>query len=137
MKLSVISEVLNSRSCGSPGLLPVLDLGSTPIANALVAIDSPPPDPSYALAIMFCWACGLVQLGQSLPSDAIFTADYPYYSSFSDSLVSHARDHVGTLVARLGLGPVSLAVEVARNDGNLLRHFIPHGVQVLGVVPSP
>ena len=137
MKLSVISDVLNCRSCGSPGLLPVLDLGSTPIANALVAIGTPPPDPSYSLTIVFCSACGLVQLGRSLPSDAIFTADYPYYSSFSDSLVSHARHHVDTLVARLGLGPGSLAVEVASNDGYLLRHFIPHGVQVLGVDPSP
>lgn len=126
------------RSCGSRHLVDVVDLGSTPIANALVEpedVDS--TDASYPLAVKFCEDCALVQLAFELPADLIFDAEYPYYSSFSEAFCRHAAEHVDGLVARRGLDSRSLAVEIASNDGYLLRNFGSAGVRVLGVDPSP
>ncbi|MET0326688.1 MAG: class I SAM-dependent methyltransferase, partial [Ilumatobacteraceae bacterium] len=126
------------RSCGHDQLQPVLSLGSTPIANALVDPDrAPVEDPSYPLAIVFCPTCALVQLGFALPAERIFDEEYPYFSSFSEALGRHAAAHVEGLVAARGLGPDSFAVEVASNDGYLLRHFVAAGIRTLGIDPSP
>lgn len=125
------------RSCGSDALHDVLDLGSTPVANALVPLDSAGPDPSFPLAIVFCASCALVQLGYALPAEAIFDEEYPYYSSFSDALCRHAAAHVADLIETRHLGPEHLAVEVASNDGYLLKNFVSAGVRTVGIDPSP
>ena len=125
------------RSCGDARLVPVLDLGTTPIANALVEPGTVSADPRYPLAVVLCQGCSLVQLERALPAGAIFDSDYPYYSSYSDALCRHARSHVEQLVTQRGLGPDSFAVEVASNDGYLLRHFVDAGVGALGIDPSP
>ncbi|MEQ3548986.1 class I SAM-dependent methyltransferase [Pseudonocardia nematodicida] len=130
--------VTNCRSCGDHRLQEFLSLGSTPIANALLApADSIEPDPSYPLVVGVCETCALVQVMHELPAEVIFGAEYPYFSSFSDQLVRHSRAHVEELVATRRLGPDSLVVEIASNDGYLLREFAPHGVPVLGVEPTP
>jgi SAM-dependent methyltransferase len=132
------TEVKRCRSCGQGSLQLVLDLGETPIANAL-----PKPDAnlteerSFPLAIVFCTNCALVQLGYELPADAIFTEDYPYYSSFSDALCQHAREHTEALLAAGRVQAGDLVVEVASNDGYLLKNFLGKGVRVLGIDPSP
>jgi SAM-dependent methyltransferase len=115
-----------------------LDLGKTPIANALV----PPErtgarDPTYALRLAFCPDSLLVQLADPLPADVIFDEDYPYYSSFSPRLLAHAKAHVEDLIERRRLGADSFAIEIGSNDGYLLRNFISHGIRVLGIDPSP
>ncbi len=116
----------------------VLDLGTTPIANSLVdPTDAPAADDRYPLGLMFCRDCSLVQLTYELPASAIFGDDYPYYSSFSDELCRHAAEHVDGLLASRPLDAGSLAVEVASNDGYLLRNFVAAGVRVLGVDPAP
>ncbi len=131
-------KVSECRSCGSTRLHDVLSLGKTPIANALVdPADAPAVDPAYPLEIVFCGACALVQLGWELPAEAIFDEEYPYYSSFSDALCRHAATHVEELIATRGLHSGNFAVEVASNDGYLLRNFVEAGVRVLGVDPSP
>jgi SAM-dependent methyltransferase len=113
-----------------------LDLGSTPVANAL--LPSPEsPAPVYPLQVGFCPTCTLVQLLHVLDAEDVFDADYPYFSSYSDSLDSHSRQHVHDLVEQHSLGPHSFVVEVASNDGYLLRHFLPLGVRVLGMEPTP
>ncbi len=123
---------------GRPASRPILSLGSTPIANALVdPQDAPEADATYPLAIALCPACSLVQLEYALPADAIFDEDYPYYSSFSDALCAHAATHAARLIADRQLGPASFAVEVASNDGYLLRNFVTAGVRSLGIDPSP
>lgn len=137
MDMDVDEGVRSCRSCGGTRLTPVLDLGSTPIANALVDPDTLSADPRYPLAIVFCDNCSLVQLERPLPAGAIFDSDYPYYSSYSDALVRHARAHVDALVSQRNLGSHSFAVEVASNDGYLLRHFVSAGVRTLGIDPSP
>ncbi|MXG89937.1 methyltransferase domain-containing protein [Nocardioides sp. YIM 123512] len=125
------------RACGATGLVEVLDLGSTPVANALVPADRlDTVDPTYPLALALCERCALAQLTESLPGEALFDADYPYFSSFAPAVVEHARRHVEGLVARRGLGPESLVLEIASNDGYLLQHARAHGVRVLGVDPS-
>src|SRR4030095_1725029 len=95
------------------------------------------PDPSFPLEVGFCDRCALVQLTHVLPANEIFDADYPYFSSFSDTLVRHAEKHAINLIASRGLGPDSLVVEVASNDGYLLKAFVERGIPVLGIEPTP
>lgn len=130
------TQTTNCRSCGGTDLHPVVDLGSTPIANALLSTADQPVD-SYPLGTVFCADCSLVQLSFALPADAIFDEDYPYFSSFSAALCDHAAAHVDNLIASRGLGPDSFAVEVASNDGYLLRNFVAAGIPALGIDPSP
>jgi SAM-dependent methyltransferase len=126
------------RSCGSTRLTEVLDLGSTPVANDLVdPADSVRPDQSYPLNVLFCEECALVQLGFTLPADAIFGAEYPYFTSFSDTLCDHAERHATSLIETQRLDTSSLAVEVASNDGYLLRHFVAAGIPTVGIDPAP
>ena len=132
------SRVTRCRSCGSGDLREFLSLGSTPIANALPEpAETGTPDASYPLAVGFCADCALVQLTHELPAEVIFGADYPYFSSFSDALVKHSGEHVDDLVAQRGIGGDSLVVELASNDGYLLKQFTRHGVPTLGVEPTP
>ena len=132
------TDVTHCRSCGASDLRAVLSLGSTPVANALVDPErSDEVDPSYPLGIVFCPECALVQLEYELPADRIFDEEYPYYSSFSDALCRHAATHVEGLIAARGLGPKSLIVEVASNDGYLLRNAVAAGVRAVGIDPSP
>ena len=91
-------------------------------------------EPFYPLHVRICGNCLLVQLPEYVSPDEIFR-EYAYFSSFSDSWVEHARQFADTMIERLGLGPESRVVEVASNDGYLLRHFVARGVPVLGVDP--
>ncbi|OGO54942.1 MAG: methyltransferase [Chloroflexi bacterium RBG_16_72_14] len=126
------------RSCGSPALRPFLSLGRVPIANALLTVaDLAREEPRYPLEVGFCESCTLVQLLFALPADAIFDEAYPYFSSFSEDLLAHAKAHVEGLLAAGRLGPGRLLVEVASNDGYLLRHALERGVPVLGIEPTP
>lgn len=129
-------EVLACRACGAPDLLPFLDLGATPVANALLKAPDDPA-PAFPLTVGLCRSCTLVQLRHALPAQALFDADYPYFSSFSDALDRHGRRHVDDLLAAGRVRDGGLVVEVASNDGYLLRHLLPHGARVLGIEPSP
>jgi SAM-dependent methyltransferase len=129
---------LPCRSCGSTGLTAFLDLGTMPLADALVAPSSRPEDEDrFPLEVAFCRECSLVQITEEVPPSKLFVDNYLYFSSFSDHLLAHARDHALGLVASHGLGPSSLVVEVASNDGYLLKNFAEQGVPVLGIDPAP
>ena len=82
-----------------------------------------------------CGACFLVQIDAAVPPEEIFS-DYAYFSSYSESWVAHARRFCAAARDRFGLRPESLVVEVASNDGYLLRHFVATGVPVLGIEPA-
>jgi SAM-dependent methyltransferase len=128
--------IATCRSCSHSSLSPVLSLGSMPLANALLAPDQlSTPEAEYPLDVVMCSACGLVQITETVPPEVLFR-EYLYFSSFSTTLVAHAKAYVDGIVARRGLGPGSLAVEMASNDGYLLQHFKAHGVDVLGVDPA-
>jgi SAM-dependent methyltransferase len=125
------------RSCGNAGLEPVLDLGRTPLADRLLtATQLAETEPVYPLQVAFCPHCSLLQILETVPPEVLFCEDYPYYSSFSDALLRHSRENVLDLIARRGLGPRSLAVELASNDGYLLRNYVEAGIPVLGIDPA-
>lgn len=136
--MAVGTKVSMCRSCGSGSLRAVLDLGTTPVANRLVRADTTDDaDPRFPLEVVFCEDCSLVQLGWALPAGEIFDEEYPYYSSFSDELCRHAAEHVGNLIRDRHLDDGSLAVEVASNDGYLLRNFVSAGIKAVGIDPAP
>ncbi|HLJ95105.1 MAG TPA: class I SAM-dependent methyltransferase [Gemmataceae bacterium] len=124
------------RSCDAAGLLSILDLGCTPLANALLTAEQlDQPEPTYPLELVFCTACGLVQITATVPPEELFR-DYVYLSSFSDTMVEHARSLADRLIATRRLSSGSLVVEAASNDGYLLQHYRRAGVAVLGVEPA-
>ncbi|HXG77157.1 MAG TPA: class I SAM-dependent methyltransferase [Gaiellaceae bacterium] len=124
------------RSCGAPLGRPVLDLGEQPNANRYVsAHDLPLPEPRFPLRVSLCESCWLLQLADSMPPEALFQ-EYAYFSSYSQSWLRHAESYAEEMLARLELGPGSLVVEVASNDGYLLRNFVEAGVPVLGIEPA-
>jgi SAM-dependent methyltransferase len=134
----VVSDAPTCRSCGSRSLRTFLSLGKTPLADALLEPDAPAGvEPRFPLDVAFCPRCSLVQILEEVPPQQLFVDNYLYFSSFSDAVTRHAKAHVDSLVAARELHKGSLAVELASNDGYLLRHFLPHGVRVLGVDPAP
>ena len=127
---------LACRLCGAPVTRTFVDLGVTPLANAYLRPDQlDRPEPRYPLHTLVCDSCLLVQLEALVTPDELFS-DYAYFSSYSDSWVEHARRFVESSMSRLALGPDSLVVEVASNDGYLLQHFVAAGVPVLGIEPA-
>jgi SAM-dependent methyltransferase len=124
------------RSCGAPLRFSVVDLGLQPLANSiLTAEEVDRPEPRYPLHPYVCDGCWLMQVEAVAAPEEIFS-DYAYFSSYSDSWLEHARRYADAMVERLGLGTESLVVEVASNDGYLLRNFVPRGIRVLGVEPA-
>jgi hypothetical protein len=130
---------VSARAClGCAAALgaPFLDLGSQPLANALVRPeDTARPEPRLPLAVAYCVRCHLVQLTDTAPPETLF-GDYVYFSSYSESFLAHARAMAEALVTRFALGPERRLLEIASNDGYLLRFVQAHGVPVLGVEPA-
>jgi SAM-dependent methyltransferase len=126
------------RSCGSDGLQPFLDLGSTPLADALVSPDRlDQPEDRFPLEVAYCGVCHLVQILEEVPEEKLFVENYLYFSSFSDHLLDHSAQHAKSLIAGRDLDESSLVVELASNDGYLLRNFVEAGIPVLGIDPAP
>ena len=124
------------RSCGANELELVLSLGRTPLANALLTREQlSQPEPIYPLDLAFCPSCALVQITETVPPAELFT-EYLYFSSFSDTMLRHAQSLVMRLIAERQLGPRSLVIEVASNDGYLLQYYLQAGVPVLGIEPA-
>lgn len=124
------------RGCGHPDLQLILSLGDTPLANALLSEPQlSQPEAKYPLDLAFCHACSLVQITEMPPPEELF-GEYLYFSSFSDTMLGHARDSAETLLRERKLGADSLVVEIASNDGYLLRNFVAAGVPVLGIEPA-
>ncbi|HVF75634.1 MAG TPA: class I SAM-dependent methyltransferase [Acidimicrobiales bacterium] len=128
--------MLACRSCGAELQRTFVDLGTTPLANSyLEASQLDGPEPRYPLHARVCESCLLVQVEDVVPPEEIFS-DYAYASSYSASWVEHARRFAHHAIERFGLGPSSLVVEVASNDGYLLQHFRDEGIPILGVEPA-
>lgn len=114
----------------------VLDLGETPLANRLLEPSQlGEPEPRFPLRLAFCPACALVQITATVPPEVLFR-HYVYFSSFSDTLVEHARELACQVIRTRALGRGSLVVEIASNDGYLLRHYREAGIPVLGIEPA-
>src|SRR5690606_27180143 len=114
----------------------VVDLGMHPPCQNFLPVEKlNDMEPFYPLVVWVCDACWLVQVGEYVSPEEIFV-EYGYFSSFSDAWLDHCRDDANTQIDRWGLGPDSLVVEVASNDGYFLRWFAERGVPVLGVEPA-
>ena len=125
------------RSCGSTDTFPFLDLGETPLADRLLSADKlDDPELRFPLNVVLCESCALVQITETVDPEILFADDYPYYSSFSPALLEHSRANVMDLIERRGLGPDSFVVEVASNDGYLLKNYVEAGIPVLGIDPA-
>lgn len=127
------------RFCHSPLSLSLIDLGVTPLANSYLPANDPASlqaERRYPLHVMVCESCWLAQTTETPPADAIFSHDYAYLSSWSAGWVEHARRYAEVMISRFGLGSDSKVVEVASNDGYLLRHFVAAGIPVLGIEPA-
>ena len=126
------------RFCRAPLNRTFLDLGLQPLANSYLTPEqlAAGNEPVFPLHTKVCDACFLVQADHEVPADAIFDDSYAYFSSFSPGWVEHARRYAEAMTERFGLGPQSLVVEVASNDGYLLKHFLAKGIPVLGVEPT-
>lgn len=131
-------ELRGCRSCGEEGLRPFLSLGRTPLADALVREDRVDGEEErFPLDVAFCAGCSLVQILEEVPPEKLFVENYLYFSSFSPALLDHARTHALGLIDLRELRPDSLVVEIASNDGYLLRNFAERGIRVLGIDPAP
>ena len=128
---------MNCRHCSAPLEHLFLDLGFAPPSNAYLGVaDLHAPELYFPLKLFVCDRCWLVQTEDYARSDELFTKDYAYFSSTSTTWLAHARSYADMIVRRMNLGRESFVVEVASNDGYLLRNFLERGVPCLGVEPT-
>ncbi len=124
------------RFCGAELRHTFADLGVTPLSNSYLAPEQlDRMEPFYPLHARTCERCFLVQLPEYESPENIFQ-DYAYFSSYSETWVAHARHYSEQMLARLRLGPESHVVEIASNDGYLLKNFVARGVPVTGIEPA-
>jgi SAM-dependent methyltransferase len=124
------------RFCGSLSLVPIVNLGSSPLANSyLTPAMLRQPECFYQLCVYLCRRCFLVQLDSIVPPENIFS-DYRYFSSYSDSWLAHAKAYAALAIKEFGLSQTSRVIEVASNDGYLLQYFREKGIRVLGIDPA-
>jgi SAM-dependent methyltransferase len=124
------------RFCGSELSETFVDLGMSPLCESFLSaeqIDS--PEPFYPLRAFVCGKCWLVQLPQYVAASDIFS-EYAYFSSYSDSWLKHAKQYCDEMIERFNLGPSSQVVEIASNDGYLLKNFVARGIPALGIEPA-
>lgn len=124
------------RSCGATLTHVFVDLGNMPLANAyLDSLDDAAREVRYPLRTRVCAACWLVQVDYNVPPEVLF-GNYRYFASFSDSWLAHARRFADDAIERFNLSGESLVIELASNDGYLLKNFVARNIPVLGIDPS-
>ena len=126
--------MFNCRFCNTPLKHTFVDLGSTPLANSYLP-KKDAPDQSYPLHVYVCDKCFLVQLHHTVSPENIF-GHYAYFSSFSSTWLDHARKFCESMKQRLSLKSSSKLVEIASNDGYLLKNFVEAKIPCLGVEPA-
>lgn len=128
---------MKCRHCSAPLEHVFLDLGFAPPSNAyLTPARLHQPELYYPLKLFVCHACWLVQTEDYARADELFAADYAYFSSTSLSWLAHAERYARDITRRLSLGANSLVIEVASNDGYLLKNFVDAAIPCLGIEPT-
>jgi len=128
---------MNCRHCGTPLTHTFLDLGFAPPSNAyLTKVDLAKPEKYYPLKIRVCDQCWLVQTEDYAEADELFSPNYAYFSSTSSGWLAHAARYAETIIRDLSLDQNSMVIEVASNDGYLLKNFVDAGIPCLGVEPT-
>jgi len=128
---------MNCRHCGTPLTHTFVDLGFAPPSNAyLTEADLSKPEKYYPLKVKVCDCCWLVQTEDYAQADELFSADYAYFSSTSSGWLAHAKRYAEQMMQQLGLYADSFVIEVASNDGYLLKNFVEAGIPCLGIEPT-
>jgi hypothetical protein len=128
---------MKCRHCDTPLRHTFIDLGFAPPSNSyLTADDLTHPETYYPLKIRVCDQCWLVQTEDHAQPDELFSPDYAYFSSTSSSWMAHAARYAEQMTQQLGLNEESLVIEVASNDGYLLKNFAMSGIPCLGIEPT-
>jgi SAM-dependent methyltransferase len=131
------TDTVGCRACNSSNRVEILSFGDMPLSNGLLSeVQTRHPESRFPLTVLFCPACSLVQIRETVDPAVLFSADYPYFSSVSDAWVQHCQANALELIETRRLGPDSLVVEIASNDGYLLRNYVKAGVPVLGIDPA-
>lgn len=124
------------RSCGKTGCKQVISLGKMPLANALLTDEQvTQSENTYPLELVFCPDCSLVQITETVSPEILFK-EYLYFSSFSETVLSNAKTIAAELILKCNLDHESFVIELASNDGYLLKNYIDSGIPVLGVEPA-
>ena len=128
---------MKCRHCQRDTLHTFLDLGSSPPSNAYLTPDALcRPEIFYPLRIRICDSCWLAQTEDYAEASQLFSTDYAYFSSTSSTWLQHAARYVDEIVPRIGLTRSSFVIEIASNDGYLLRNFVARGIPCLGIEPT-
>lgn len=128
---------MKCRFCSTPLQDVFLDLGVAPPSNAFLREeDLNAAEVWFPLRLYTCAECHLVQVDEVQKHDALFSGDYVYFSSYSRTWLAHAERYATHAIDRLGLGPDSLVMEIASNDGYLLQYVKAHGVPCIGIEPT-
>jgi len=128
---------MNCRHCNTPLKQVFLDLGFAPPSNAyLTADDLKKPELYFPLKLYVCEHCWLVQTEDYAQANELFSKDYAYFSSTSQTWLEHATRYTEMITGRLGLSKQSLVIEIASNDGYLLKNFVTAGIPCLGIEPT-
>jgi SAM-dependent methyltransferase len=128
---------LNCRHCANPLRHVFLDLGAAPPSNRYLSAQAlGRPEAYVPLKLFVCEQCWLVQTEDHNSAGDLFAEDYAYFSSTSSSWLDHAARYSSMITRRLGLGSHSRVIEVASNDGYLLKNFVRAGIPCLGIEPT-
>jgi len=131
------SSIETCRVCEKVKPEVFLDLGNLPLADRLLTKQQvEETEPVYPLKVAFCPNCSLVQILETVDPEELFCNDYPYYSSVSAYLLEHSKQNVLELINSRQLDAQSFVVELASNDGYLLRNYADHGIPCLGIDPA-
>lgn len=127
---------MQCRFCGAGLSRTFCDLGMSPLSNAYVKADAVHRmERFYPLHAYVCESCKLVQLQEFASPEQIFD-DYAYFSSYSESWLRHCQAYTSQMVERFKLGGEHQVIEIASNDGYLLKYFKASGIPVLGIEPA-
>ena len=128
---------MKCRHCHSELEHVFLDLGHAPPSNAYLSKEALRlPETTFPLKLHVCNQCWLVQTEDYTEAEELFAGDYAYFSSTSQSWLQHAARYAEMITKRLGLTSASFVIELASNDGYLLKNFVAAGIPCLGVEPT-
>ena len=128
---------MNCRHCYAPLSHTFLDLGHAPPSNAYLTVeDLSIPEKYYPLKVKVCDQCWLAQTEDYAKANELFSSDYAYFSSTSIGWLTHATDYAAMISQQLHLNKDSLVIEVASNDGYLLKNFVAAGIPCIGIEPT-
>ncbi len=129
--------MLKCRACDHGLKAPFLSLGNSPLSNAYLSKDDlHKMEPYYPLDVYVCDKCYLVQIEKFETAKNIFSSNYAYFSSYSESWLQHCKRYTEMMISRFNLNRESFVVEVASNDGYLLQYFKQYDIPILGVEPT-